>query len=47
MINKAKEIMNSKEAKAVLSVVEVALDVAGKTLCCLCKAISDVVKKAK
>lgn len=47
MINKAKEIMSSKEAKAVLNVVETVLDVAGKTLCGLCKAVSEAVKKAK
>jgi hypothetical protein len=47
MIEKAKTIINSKEAKAALDVVGTVLDVAGKTLCCFCKAIADVVKKVK
>lgn len=47
MIDKAKTVINSKEAKAVLNVVGTVLDVAGKTLCCFCRAIADVVKKVK
>lgn len=47
MIEKAKTIINSKEAKAALDVVGTVLDVAGKTLCYFCRTIAEVVKKVK
>ena len=47
MIDKAKAVINSKEAKIVLDAVGTVLDVAGKTLCCFCRAIAEVVKKVK
>lgn len=47
MIEKAKAVINSKEAKTALAVVGAVLDVAGKALCGLCKAVSEAVKKAK
>lgn len=47
MIEKAKTVINSKEAQTALDVVGTVLDVAGKTLCCFCRAIAEAVKKAK
>jgi hypothetical protein len=47
MIDKAKTVINSEKAKTVLDAVGAVLDVAGKTLCCFCRAIAEVVKKVK
>mgnify|MGYP003516755405 CR=1 FL=1 len=47
MIDKAKDVINSKEVKTALDVVGTVLDVAGKTLCYFCRAIAEVVKKVK
>lgn len=47
MIDKAKTVINSKEAKTALDIVGTALDVAGKTLWYFCSAIVDAVKKIK
>lgn len=47
MINKVKEIIESNEAKTVINGVKTVLDVAGKTLYCFCKSISDIVKNNK
>lgn len=47
MINKAKEIINSKEAKAVISVAESAVSIASKAVYSFCKSIVDTVKKLK
>lgn len=47
MINKAKEIINSKEAKAVIDVAESTAIIASKAVYSFCKAIVDTVKKFK
>lgn len=47
MINKAKKIINSKEAKAVIDVAESAALIAGKAVYSFCKAIVNTVKKLK
>jgi hypothetical protein len=47
MINKAKEIIDSKEAQTVISAVGTAAELAGKTLVGFCKIVVDTVKKLK
>lgn len=47
MINKAKEIINSKEAKAVIDVAGSAVTIASNAVYSFCKAIVNTVKKLK
>ena len=47
MINKAKEVINSKEVQTVVSTVGAAAELAGKTLVGFCKLIINSVKKLK
>lgn len=47
MINKAKEIINSKEAKAVIDVAGAAVAIASNAVYNFCKSIVNTVKKRK
>lgn len=47
MINKAKEIIDSKEVQTVVSAVGTAVELAGKSLVGFCKIVADTVKKLK
>lgn len=47
MIEKAKEVINSKEAKAVIDIAEAAVLIAGKAVYSFCKSIVNTVKKFK
>ena len=47
MINKAKEIIESKEVKTVIGVASAVAELAGKGLVSFCKLVANTVKKLK